>query len=432
MIQTLTQLPELLAVLDDLVRRLLSDDGVQVARELGLLVGQEFAGELTSLLEMNPLEVGYWMGKKAGPIVAGILLGLMTGGVVILWRSWGTIRTGIEALTDLAKLRGLQSAQGIKVLTEPPTGGRVMIHKEGDIEWWAPAETVPGPPPSTSSVPTLPDVLPDDVPARQLPATVPTAAGAGGLQASVAAAEGMRVAAATVLTANDPGPADGALAARRLADLAALPLTDPADIAAVARITELIPIVQQVLSSPEELAFTVGELELARALLTSPAAAPADAYLDAAIAVARLRGYEVIELRLVEGTGDVVLRDRTDDILRPLNMDAPGLVTDEDFLGEVIGSDELFVDFAALALAENGPHGALTHLIQMLSVDRRLRANGSSVDELRALLVRVDALDNAAGTDLWLGTFDSFEGIGSPETMWQLLRELLGIEPGTL
>ena len=92
MISSLVHLPEILSALDETVQRLLSDEGVQVAHDLGFMLGQEHAAELTGLLDMNVVELVYWMGKQVGPIVAGIIIGLLTGCVVQLWRSWGTIR----------------------------------------------------------------------------------------------------------------------------------------------------------------------------------------------------------------------------------------------------------------------------------------------------------------------------------------------------
>ena len=67
MISSLVHLPEILSALDQTVQRLLSDEGVQVAHDLGFMLGQEHSAELTGLLDLNVVELVYWMGKQVGP-----------------------------------------------------------------------------------------------------------------------------------------------------------------------------------------------------------------------------------------------------------------------------------------------------------------------------------------------------------------------------
>ena len=88
----------------------------------------------------------------------------------------------------------------------------------------------------------------------------------------------------------DPRTLDALL---RELDTAAAP-ADQATRALINRLKELAPVVRDVLDSPEDLAFGVGELELARQMLVPDLEPGADGYIRAAIELARSKGYDTI------------------------------------------------------------------------------------------------------------------------------------------
>ena len=157
----------------------------------------------------------------------------------------------------------------------------------------------------------------------------------------------------------------------------------------VAEVSRLATLVDDALSSPKALAFAVEELELARRGLVPPIDDLADAYMEAAIQLARERGYQVIELSLTADR-QVVLTNRATGAVRPLAATPEGLVKRKVFLEEVVGSGAMFIDRAALTVTKSGSHGALTHFIQDLAVDTVLKEHGSSSVEFRRLLKEIN------------------------------------------
>jgi hypothetical protein len=138
LVSTLAHLPEILRQLDSMVRALLSEQGEALARDLGMVLGAGWAGEFNSVADKSLAEVSYWMGKKLGPVLLGIIMSLVTGAVLtLLWQTpWKLVWESFEALVDLSKLRMAQRLQGVRVLDKPPTAGKVLVHKDGNIEYW--------------------------------------------------------------------------------------------------------------------------------------------------------------------------------------------------------------------------------------------------------------------------------------------------------
>jgi hypothetical protein len=69
-------------------------------------------------------------------------------------------------------------------------------------------------------------------------------------------------------------------------------------------------------------------------------------------------------------------------------LDAPvGLLSPKEFIDDLIGSGQMFIDRPALfqAPVKGGPgaHGALSHFLQDLVVDRVLKQYGTTSVELR-------------------------------------------------
>jgi hypothetical protein len=453
MISSLVHLPEILSALDQTVQRLLSDEGVQIAHDLGFMLGQEHSAELTGLLELNVVQLVYWMGKQIGPIVAGILIGLLTGCVVELWRSWGAIREGIAALADLSRLRLAQAAAGVRVLDAPP-GGMVVIHKEGAIEWLVPAETA-------GTAGAAGETAGTAATAGEATGTVGEAAGTAGAGELAARATAPLVKASE---ATDPfiHRSVQAATARAAAGQAALEglnmsavnrrsleslldeletdaaQADPATQELVRQLRVFAPVVRDVLDSAEDLSFGVGELELARQLLVSPTASGAEAYLDAATALARTKGYDTVTLNYQpSGPPYVVLTRASGEPVPDVAATPAGFVDDPDFMNHVVGpqTPSMIVDLAALKLTPGGDHGALTHFLQDLAIDRKLRPFGVTAVEFRAMLQQLNSTPGfgGKGTTLWMELHDALGGVGQPETMWaEALRGVYGFGPGEL
>ena len=167
------------------------------------------------------------------------------------------------------------------------------------------------------------------------------------------------------------------------------------------KLLELLPKAWDALRDPDTLAAALSEVWLEDHLLSlvAPPAA-ATRYGDAALQLASRRG-------------------------APVRVLEPGAPYDaQRFFDEVVTSGDRFLDNNILASQPD--HGATTHLIQDLAVDRALEGTGVRAEELRALLA--DAVgDNGRqiGDELWFNIFDAdtgFLAINQPEVMWAIMR----------
>src|SRR5262249_58970558 len=114
---------------------------------------------------------------------------------------------------------------------------------------------------------------------------------------------------------------------------AAAAQADPATQALIKRLVELTPVVRSALSSPEELAFGVGELELARQMLVPDLEPGADGFITAAIELARSKGYDTIFLDFnPSGPPYVVLTRASGNPAPPVDAGRTGAVKDRDFM----------------------------------------------------------------------------------------------------
>jgi hypothetical protein len=448
-ISAIFHLPEILAKVDEMIRLLLSSQGTEVAEALGFAVGQRWAGEVAALLEMNPVQTSYWMGKKAGPVLAAILIALVTGGIIAMAsRSWAMLREGFGAMVDLSRLRMAQAASGVRVLQKPPTGGMVRTHTDGTVEWWVPAESLGqmtraagaaagGAAPAAPFAPRLPGAVQPVLAGPQLPATAADSAVALSAQTAVAGAQLLTTRAHAVLSQIAPLPpaeVEGLLKAWLDRLVAAYPNNPD-----VQRVDELARIVWIALRDPEAYAHALGELEVTRRMLVDSPVADAAAYLEAARLLAASRGVEVMELRLYRPDATTVVLTSGNQLIDVLPANA-GLVPGVVFLQEIVASERWFIDLAALNLTEGGTHGALTHLLQDLVADRALRTHdGTTAIEFRQLLGRLQRLQypgddpTQAGLDVWQSTYDSLDrSLAVPDVVWPPLRDLLNIEPGEL
>jgi hypothetical protein len=249
----------------------------------------------------------------------------------------------------------------------------------------------------------------------------------------VAAATELRTQAAQALEKIAPATSKPPLLTATLAKLEALAVTHPEAAADIKEVVRLAPTVWEALQEPQAFAMALGELELAQRLLVAPSQTDlVERYVEAAIQLARQRDYDVIDMTYdPKGGGTVTLTSTRGD--PPLELSAKGgLLTDEEFMKHLIGSGQMFIDRAALELTPGGPHGAPTHFLQDLVVDRKLRQQGSSAVEFRNLLMRINSLPGGPGTNIWLSTYDTYAGVGRPENLWPPFRDLLGIRKGKL
>lgn len=444
MVSALFNLPEILAKLDEMIQVLLSSQGEAMAHALGQLVGEHWAEDLSSLLDKNAVQVSYWMGKKAGPLLAAVLLALVTGGVLGMARiSWTVLREGFEALVDFSKLRAAQALSGVRVLKTPPTRGMVRIHKDGRVEWWVPAETtseiVPtavragsGLHPESRLLPGAGPGVPEGAPLPAFPG-YPMQAWLGQMAAHNA-------------TRHQEGVAAALSRAYPVVPTEVSPLLNNiltnlgnafGDNAHVVRVLELAPVVWRALQDPNAYALEVAEIM--RRVWVPPESAGAAGYLAAVRALARERGVPLMELRAHPTRDDVVIATTSEGRVIELAADS-GLIDEQPFIEHVVGFEGWIIDTAALSLTEQGNHGALTHLIQDMVVDRALRPLGSSALEFRRLLVRINSLSNPPlnvnnpGLDIWGATYDNINALelSQPENVWRPTRSVLHLDPGEL
>ena len=230
------------------------------------------------------------------------------------------------------------------------------------------------------------------------------------------------------------GPMDEAALDKALTSLELYKSAYPDKVGEIEQVAKLAPDVFEALKNSDAYAAAVRDLEAARLSLESPPATLAQQYVAAARKLAADRQIDVIELTWDPSTRKVIGRSTTGNVVH-LDTDLDGLIKAPQFMDEVVGSGQWFVDYAALVL-QGGDHGALTHIIQDLVVDGALRAHGSSAAEFRKLLKSLDSMrgfkEIGPGTDIWVATYDCFEGIANPDNLWPTIRDLLGIHRGEL
>jgi hypothetical protein len=169
------------------------------------------------------------------------------------------------------------------------------------------------------------------------------------------------------------------------------------------QLRQVLPNVWRSLRDPDTIANTLADVWLEEHLLGLMA--PRDAatrYGQAAMVLSRRTGAPVVIL--------------------PRGMSYPTDV----FYSDVVLSGNRFLDLSVLEISPG--HGASTHLIQDLVVDRALRGTGLRAEQLRALFGgATDSGGANIGNDLWIEIYDSFQGgLNQPEVVYPILNEGLG------
>ncbi|OXM61139.1 hypothetical protein CF165_39470 [Amycolatopsis vastitatis] len=93
------------------------------------------------------------------------------------------------------------------------------------------------------------------------------------------------------------------------------------------------------------------------------------------------------------------------------------------FYNDVVLQGNRFLDLSVLDISPE--HGATTHMIQDLVVDRALHGTGMRSEQLRALFSgATDSSGRNIGNDLWIEIFDSFQnGLNQPEVVYPIMRD---------
>ncbi|RSM37932.1 hypothetical protein DMA12_34820 [Amycolatopsis balhimycina DSM 5908] len=93
------------------------------------------------------------------------------------------------------------------------------------------------------------------------------------------------------------------------------------------------------------------------------------------------------------------------------------------FYNDVVLRGNRFLDLSVLDISPE--HGATTHMIQDLVVDRALHGTGMRSEQLRALFSgATDSSGRNIGNDLWIEIFDSIQnGLNQPEVVYPIMRD---------
>lgn len=212
-----------------------------------------------------------------------------------------------------------------------------------------------------------------------------------------------RVAAAIRARAGDPAAsiAENALLTSMMEQMRAHPSAG-----ANQQLLELTPQVWRALNDPDQVAAAVAEIWLEEHLLsvTAPRAASAR-YGEAAMVLARRRGAPVIVLP----------------------RGAP-VMNGQEFFDNVVVSGNRFLDENVLDIGQ-GEHGAITHMLQDMAVDRALSGTGLRAEQYRALLSQAIGNDGAVvGDMLWQALYDDFGGrMNMPEVLYPAVRSVIDV-----
>jgi hypothetical protein len=170
------------------------------------------------------------------------------------------------------------------------------------------------------------------------------------------------------------------------------------------RLLELTPRVWRALNDPDTVAAALSEVWLEEHLLGLMAPRVAsERYGQAAAVLSRRRGAPVIVLPAGQQFGP------------------------QDFFEQVVVRGNRFLDQSVLAASPE--HGATTHMIQDLAVDRMLFGTGVRAEQYRALLSGAVGRDGSrVGNDLWIELYDSFAGgINQPEVVHPIMRSAIPV-----
>ncbi|CAM3642720.1 hypothetical protein KIPE111705_18400 [Kibdelosporangium persicum] len=98
----------------------------------------------------------------------------------------------------------------------------------------------------------------------------------------------------------------------------------------------------------------------------------------------------------------------------------------QEFYDQVVLTGDRFLDLAVLKLSP--AHGASTHMIQDLVVDRVLRGSGMRAEQLRALFSGAQGTGGRPiGNDIWMTVYDSLTGgLNEPEVVYPIMARGLG------
>lgn len=169
-----------------------------------------------------------------------------------------------------------------------------------------------------------------------------------------------------------------------------------------AQLRAMLPDVWKALRDPDAIASVAADIWLEERLLNIMAP-PTDRYGQAVTALSRRTG------------APIVILQRGQDF-NPMQ-----------FYENVVVQGNRFLDLSVLDLSPQ--HGATTHMMQDLVVDRVLAGQGSGLraDQLRALFQgAMGSNGQAIGNDIWVEFFDSFgQGLNQPEVVYPVLQDAL-------
>jgi hypothetical protein len=125
-------LPEVVAGLQTMLGALLGPDGAAASFALGADLGLAMGGDIASVAAMELPAVCYWMGKKAGPLLAEILVAFVTGGAAVLARrSFHLVSAMMEGVDALGTLRRGWTA--VKSQMDVDLGGPLLADGPGVV-----------------------------------------------------------------------------------------------------------------------------------------------------------------------------------------------------------------------------------------------------------------------------------------------------------
>jgi hypothetical protein len=123
LVELMMHLPETLAALQELAGLLLSESGAEVARKLGQETGRTLGADIASVAVKSVPEACYWMGRKAGPLLLDLLLGVLTETYVVPLLLKG-LEKGADSLAAVRRLAELVDAMNPRLA---PAGGPDFI-----------------------------------------------------------------------------------------------------------------------------------------------------------------------------------------------------------------------------------------------------------------------------------------------------------------
>ena len=189
------------------------------------------------------------------------------------------------------------------------------------------------------------------------------------------------------------------------------------------------------LNDPARIADAVNVIEQRRRNLADASDDLAESYREAVISIADERQIPVKLLWASREGKKVAMTDRAGRgrKFKPKELQTGYVLTETAFTKEVVGSEAWVIDESALQFGKD--HGAITHIIQDLVVDRVLERYKLTAIEFRTILKHLDVEGGRRGSKIWLETYDIVTPettLSRPEIMWSAIREVIGIRKGDL